>query len=127
VTRQVIHWGEICTDGIVCGNSDRSLLDFISVGVDCRGYAHLAYAGNTIAEEKADFNNGGANIHESNQVGGTPLAPPAACGARPRLASGFVGGGAGWPTGLSGLLAATAFTMVGAALISRRRTLAVTT
>src|SRR5439155_710788 len=31
------HYGQICTNGIVCGSSDRSILDFISVGIDCNG------------------------------------------------------------------------------------------
>jgi hypothetical protein len=81
VEPSVIHTGEICTNGIVCGSSDRSLLDFLSVAVGCNGLAHIAYAGNTVAEEKADFGNGDANIHESNQTGGTRLAAPAACAA----------------------------------------------
>jgi hypothetical protein len=86
VTKQAVHYGEICTNGIVCGSSDRSLLDFLSVGVDCRGDAHLTFAGNTIAEEKADFSNGAANIHVANQVGGRTLAPPSGCPAPPKAA-----------------------------------------
>jgi hypothetical protein len=62
-----------------CGSSDRTLLDFMSVAIDCNGLAHMTFAGNTKAEEAADFNNGAANIHEVNQTGGTALAPPAAC------------------------------------------------
>ena len=82
-----VHHGEICTNGIVCGASDRSLLDFLSIGVDCLGDAHIAFAGNTIAEETADFTNGGANIHEVNQVGGVAIAPPAACAIPVRAGS----------------------------------------
>jgi hypothetical protein len=37
------HYGEICTNGLVCGSSDRSLLDYIGVTVDCNGFAHIAY------------------------------------------------------------------------------------
>jgi hypothetical protein len=70
------HYGEICTNGIVCGSSDRSLLDYISVAVDCNGLAHLVYGGNTKAQEAA----GQTFVHFANQTGGTPLAPPAACG-----------------------------------------------
>jgi hypothetical protein len=69
------HYGEICTNGLVCGASDRSLLDFISVGVDCNGYAHIAYGGNTKAQEAA----GETYVHVANQTGGTALAPPASC------------------------------------------------
>jgi hypothetical protein len=78
-TSSPVHYGEICTNGIVCGSSDRTLLDFLSIGVDCNGLAHVAFAGNTRAEEAADFTSGGANIHEVNQVKGSTLAPPASC------------------------------------------------
>ena len=69
------HYGEICTNGLVCGASDRSLLDFISVAVDCNGFAHIAYGGNTKAQEAA----GETFVHVANQTGGRALAPPAAC------------------------------------------------
>jgi len=69
------HYGEICSNGIVCGSSDRSLLDFISVGVDCNGLAHIAYGGNTKAQEAA----GQTFVHVANQTGGGRLLPPAAC------------------------------------------------
>jgi len=70
------HYGEICTNGLVCGSSDRSILDYISVAVDCKGFAHIAYGGNTKAQETA----GETFVHVANQTGGTALAPPAACG-----------------------------------------------
>jgi hypothetical protein len=79
VTRSPVHYGEICTNGIVCGSSDRTLLDFLSVGIDCNGRAHIAFAGNTKAEEAADFNDGAASIYEVNQIGGSTLAPPRSC------------------------------------------------
>jgi hypothetical protein len=79
VTTSPVHYGEICSNGLVCGSSDRTLLDFISTAIDCNGRAHIAFAGNTKAEEAADFNNGAANIHEVNQVGGSVIAPPVAC------------------------------------------------
>jgi hypothetical protein len=69
------HYGRICTNGLVCGSSDRSLLDFISVAVDCKGYAHIAYGGNTKQQEAA----GQVFVHVANQSGGGALAPPAAC------------------------------------------------
>lgn len=69
------HYGRICTNGIVCGSSDRSLLDFISVAVDCHGMAHVAYGGNTKAQEAA----GETFVHAARQTGGTALAPPAPC------------------------------------------------
>src|SRR5438309_39228 len=69
------HYGEICTNGLVCGSSDRSLLDFISVGVDCKGLAHITYGGNTKAQETA----GETFVHVANQTGGSALAPPAPC------------------------------------------------
>ncbi len=69
------HYGEICTNGLVCGSSDRSLLDFISVAVDCNGLAHVAYGGNT-KQQEADEK---TFVHEANQAGGSALAPPPAC------------------------------------------------
>jgi hypothetical protein len=69
------HYGEICTNGIVCGSSDRSLLDYISVAVDCNGLAHIAYGANTKAEEAA----GETFVRVANQTKGTALAAPAAC------------------------------------------------
>jgi hypothetical protein len=69
------HYGEICTNGIVCGSSDRSLLDYISVAVDCNGMAHIVYGGNTKAQEAA----GETFVHVANQTGGGALVPPAAC------------------------------------------------
>ncbi|MFL5910735.1 MAG: sialidase family protein [Gaiellaceae bacterium] len=72
------HYGEICSNGLVCGSSDRSLLDFISVAVDCKGFAHITYGGNTKQQEAA----GQTFVHVANQTGGSALAPPAACGAR---------------------------------------------
>ena len=69
------HYGRICTNGLVCGSSDRSLLDFISVAVDCQGLAHVAYGGNTKAEEAA----GETFVHVASQKNGSTLAPPAAC------------------------------------------------
>jgi hypothetical protein len=73
------HYGEICTNGIVCGSSDRSLLDYISVAVDCSGLAHIVYGGNSKAQEDA----GETYVHVARQTGGTALAPPAACGVTP--------------------------------------------
>jgi hypothetical protein len=70
------HYGRICSNGIVCGSSDRSLLDFISVGVDCHGYAHVAYGANTRYQESKDR----VYVHVANQTGGVAIAPPAACG-----------------------------------------------
>jgi hypothetical protein len=67
-----MHSGEICTNGIVCGSSDRSLLDYISVAVDCNGDSHIAYADNFGHSLKT---------HEADQTDGTPLAAPASCGA----------------------------------------------
>jgi hypothetical protein len=69
------HYGEICTNGLVCGSSDRSLLDFISVAIDCQGFAHIAYGGNTKQQEAA----GQVFVHAANQTSGSALAPPAAC------------------------------------------------
>jgi hypothetical protein len=82
VTGSPVHYGEIRTNGIVCGSSDRTLLDFLSIGVDCGGFAHIAFAGNSKAEEAADFTNGGANVHVVNQIGGSAIAPPATCSAK---------------------------------------------
>jgi hypothetical protein len=70
-----VHYGRICTNGLVCGSSDRSLLDFISVAVDCKGLAHIAYGANTKVQEKA----GQTFVHVANQVGGSTIAAPAVC------------------------------------------------
>src|SRR5207237_279997 len=75
VNRATTHFGRICTNGIVCGSSDRSLLDFISVAVDCRGLAHVTYAANTKRQEKR----GRVFVLVSNQVTGSRIAPPAPC------------------------------------------------
>ncbi|HEV3309762.1 MAG TPA: sialidase family protein [Chloroflexota bacterium] len=74
VNPHVTHYGEICTNGIVCGSSDRSLLDFISVAVDCKGSAHITYAANP-NEAKGQA----AYLQISNQTGGHRLAPPKSC------------------------------------------------
>ena len=81
------HFGRICTNGIVCGSSDRSLLDYISVAVDCRGRAHVTYGSNTKREEHEQqvANNNNQNkfftdVRVSNQVGGSRLARPVSCG-----------------------------------------------
>jgi hypothetical protein len=79
VTSSPVHYGEICTNGIVCGSSDRTLLDFLSIAVGCDGLAHIAFAGNSKAEEAADFTNGAANVHEVNQIGGSVLTAPGGC------------------------------------------------
>jgi hypothetical protein len=76
VNPQATHFGEICTNGVLCTASDRSLLDFISVAVDCHGLAHVAYASNP---EEASGQQ--AYLQVSNQSGGTPLAPPPSCSA----------------------------------------------
>jgi hypothetical protein len=79
------HFGTICTNGIVCGGvSDRHLLDFISVGVDCNGAAHVTYAAdqdNPVAPALGDPSRHDGTLHavETNQNSGTLLAPPATC------------------------------------------------
>ncbi|HEV3232391.1 MAG TPA: sialidase family protein [Candidatus Dormibacteraeota bacterium] len=73
LTSYYTHYGELCTNGLICGQSDRTLLDYISVGVDCTGLAHVAYAGTTKADDSA-------TVRVSNQTGGSRIAPPAACG-----------------------------------------------
>lgn len=74
VTSEVTHYGEICTNGLVCGMSDRSLLDYISVALDCTGSAHVAFAANP-----TEAAGGATTVREADQVGGTTLAAPAAC------------------------------------------------
>ena len=76
VTSSPIHYGEVCTNGIVCGSSDRSLLDYISVVVDCSGNAHVAYTKNA---SSTPGTNGSRSIHEADQNGGPKLSPPAGC------------------------------------------------
>ncbi len=75
-----VHQGEICVNGIVCGNSDRSLLDYISVAVDCSGDAHVAYANN--------YQVSGATptVHEADQTSGDTLTPPTTCASGTPLA-----------------------------------------
>lgn len=74
VTSEAKHYGEICTNGIVCGSSDRSLLDFISVTVDCYGFAHVTYASNPRESYGQQ-----AYLQVSNQSGGSALRPPPSC------------------------------------------------
>jgi hypothetical protein len=79
------HFGTICTNGIVCGGvSDRHLLDFISVAVDCTGAAHVTYGAdqnNPVAPALGDVarHDGTLNAIEVNQNSGNLLAPPATC------------------------------------------------
>jgi hypothetical protein len=80
-TSTPVHYGQLCVNGIVCGASDRSLLDFISLDLDCRGMTHVAYSANTKAEEAVTSNNGAANVRVANQVGGSPLGVPGSCSA----------------------------------------------
>ena len=75
LTTEFTHFGRICTNGIVCGSSDRSLLDFISVGVDCNGNAHTAFAGNP-----DELHGQAPQVYEVDQTAGSALAPPAVCG-----------------------------------------------
>ncbi|MDP9341024.1 MAG: glycoside hydrolase [Actinomycetota bacterium] len=75
VDTAINHYGRICTNGLVCGSSDRSLLDFISVGVDCSGLAHVAYGSNTRSQERK----GQTFVRVASQAGGTTIASPVAC------------------------------------------------
>jgi hypothetical protein len=81
------HFGSICTNGIVCGGaSDRHLLDFISVAVDCAGAAHVTYGADQNSATApplgdAKRTDGALNTIEVNQTGGLMLAPPATCAA----------------------------------------------
>jgi hypothetical protein len=75
VTADFTHYGEICTNGIVCGASDRSLLDYISVVVDCGGDAHVAFAGNP-----DELTGQQPQVYEADQTAGSTIAAPAACG-----------------------------------------------
>jgi putrescine---pyruvate transaminase len=74
VTTDGMHNGEICTNGIVCGSSDRSLLDYISVDVDCTGNAHIAYTRNA-----QNGVSGAKTVHEVDQLTGPTLPPPPTC------------------------------------------------
>lgn len=76
VNQQATHYGEICTNGLLCTASDRSLLDFISVAVDCYGLAHVTYSSNP-----QESSGQAAYLQVSNQSGGTSLAPPPSCSA----------------------------------------------
>jgi hypothetical protein len=75
LTTENTHYGEICTNGIVCGGSDRSLLDYVSVGVDCTGNAHVAFGGNP-----NELTGQSPQVYEVDQTSGSALAAPAACG-----------------------------------------------
>jgi LPXTG-motif cell wall-anchored protein len=75
ITAAPTHYGELCTNGLVCNQSDRTLLDYISAGVDCTGAAHVAFAGNP-----DEATGGDVRVHEVDQVGGKLLSAPAACG-----------------------------------------------
>src|SRR5205085_2390439 len=45
-TGPVVHHGQVCVLGILCGTGDRSLLDFMGLAVDSFGYAHMAVGDN---------------------------------------------------------------------------------
>lgn len=81
------HFGTVCSNGIVCGGAaDRHLLDFISVGIDCSGLAHVSYAADqnsaTVpAETSAARADGALTTVVTNQTGGTALGAPAGCPA----------------------------------------------
>lgn len=107
VTVEYTHYGEICTNGIVCGASDRSLLDYISVAADCAGDAHIAFAGNPT--ELAGQN---PQVYEVDQTAGSTIAPPAACGGPAILTPEFPG---------SALLALGGTGIVAGAVAVRRR------
>ena len=80
VTTSPMHNGEVCTNGIVCGSSDRSLLDYISVDVDCNGNAHIAYSSNFTASPPASGNEGPApTVHAVDQIGGPTIGIPPTC------------------------------------------------
>jgi hypothetical protein len=107
VTADFTHYGEICTNGIVCGNSDRSLLDYISVVVDCSGDAHVAFGGNP-----DELHGQAPQVYEADQTGGSALDPPAACGGAAVIT----------PEGpVSVLLPLTGVALGGALLVARRR------
>jgi hypothetical protein len=74
VTSEVTHYGEVCTNGLVCGQSDRTLLDFISIALDCAGHAHVAFAANP-----TEASGGPTTVREADQTGGSSIAAPAAC------------------------------------------------
>jgi len=106
VTPDFTHFGEICTNGIVCGSSDRSLLDYISVVVDCGGNAHVAFGGNP-----GELGGQSPQVYEADQTGGSVLAAPAACGAAVATPEGP----------LSALVPLTGVGIVAAVVIGRRR------
>ena len=45
------------------------------MGVDCNGFAHVAYGSNTKSQEQK----GQTFVRVANQVGGTSVASPVAC------------------------------------------------
>lgn len=77
------HFGTICTNGIVCGGvSDRHLLDFISVAVDCSGAAHVTYGADQNSPTAYEGNppaDGPLTTVVTNQNGGALIDPPASC------------------------------------------------
>jgi len=79
------HFGTICTNGIVCGGaSDRHLLDFITVAVDCNGAAHVTYGADqntATAPAIGDVarKDGPLTTVVTNQTGGTLLGAPIGC------------------------------------------------
>ncbi len=78
------HFGTICTNGLVCGGaSDRHLLDFISIAVDCGGLAHVTYGADqnsaTAHTVAHSFTDGTLETDVVNQTGGSAIAPPLGC------------------------------------------------
>jgi hypothetical protein len=61
----VIHTGEICTTGITCSGTSRSLLDFFQVDLTPAGRAAIAWA-----DDSQDPGTGAAQIYVTVQCGG---------------------------------------------------------
>ncbi|MCU1461402.1 MAG: exo-alpha-sialidase, partial [Acidimicrobiales bacterium] len=89
VTPGVIHYGDICTQGVFCGlvpgqPSNRNLADFSSIAVDpANGCLVIALPGDP--DNRPDLPNGANNFsssaYVSSQTGGACLAAPAATAA----------------------------------------------
>jgi hypothetical protein len=86
-----IHVGDVCTLGIFCIDSttglpltgaNRSLLDFIDIAVDPRGFAHAAYTADRPLPA------GPNGIFSANQVSGTSVYPASIAPAAGNPASG---------------------------------------
>ncbi|MCA1831809.1 MAG: hypothetical protein ABR548_15630 [Actinomycetota bacterium] len=78
VSDHPIHTGQVCASGILCSvGGDRSLLDFIEVGLDPSGYANVAWTENAGGARHLGFSRQTSGPSVYSSVLGTKITKPA--------------------------------------------------